>query len=170
MKITLSPNRVAHINVRYDENTPERFKNTGGKWRSVSMLVRVYEGGQFKDLIIGMSYCSPRDQFEKRKGRAIAAKRIFETNRIINLLSKEECRKISPILIYGHKPENKECDMRYLVMVERDGREWGIDDEGKLYSPSVCDLQTCPMYTKKEAKKIAKENGGRVFKEEEIWQ
>lgn len=101
MKINLTENRVAYVNVKYDEIVPDRFKNVGGKWRAVSMLVRVYEDGQFKDAIIGVSYCSPRDQFEKRKGRAVATKRVFEANRTTHLLSKEECRKIAPVLLYG---------------------------------------------------------------------
>lgn len=57
--------------------------------------------------------------------------------------------------------------MRYLVMVESKGQDCGIDSEGNLYTH--WDLEKCPLYTLEEARRIAMENEGRIFEEEEIF-
>ena len=108
MLVPLNNNRVARVSVQFGNDSPELHKPlppeaVGKPFRSIKIMLEVYNnieaaGPPVVD-IEGESYCSPLDQFQRRKGRKIAMLRILSAHK--QVLAKEDWRKICPVMIHG---------------------------------------------------------------------
>jgi hypothetical protein len=110
MKVQLSDGRLAKIGVKFGtdvpnlpEDRPEPYTEKElDRFRSVSMKLTVFKDGVEVGTVTGTSYCSPRDRFEKAKGRQIAMRRLLQSdNAGSNLLSKEDRKVLCPVLLTG---------------------------------------------------------------------
>ena len=108
MRVQLSDNRVARVSVCFGNDTPALEKPLppaaiGKQFRSIRIEVKVYDNQEMAGPVVadmvGESFCSPLDQFQRFKGRKIAMKRLMSIHR--QVLSKEDWQTLCPVMLRG---------------------------------------------------------------------
>ena len=114
MKVHLPNGRLVKIGVRLGEEKPILVRPLpsearGKSFRSVRINLTVFDSTE-KELgsLTGVGYCSPMDQFRRSEGRKRAMKGLYDDNRKKQVLSKDECRLVSHVLLTGRKEEQKD--------------------------------------------------------------
>jgi len=115
MQVKLGRGRTAIIGCQIGEGTPalERPlppKAKGRSFRTTKLTVTLVKKDDGKkkakkkaskddNVLEGMSWCNPLDQFCRKDGRIFAMRRLFAQNRKKKVLSKKECRAVSAAIM-----------------------------------------------------------------------
>jgi hypothetical protein len=112
MQVKLPSGRLVKVGTQFGNERPELVRPlpraiADEPFRSTRLRITLFdEDGREIGGLSGVSYCNPGDRFEKLEGRKRAMRRLFATNRARKLLSREECRLVSPVLL-GQRPKSE---------------------------------------------------------------